>query len=261
MAGKWLEYGERSTEIYKAIQKECDISVRQNGSDIYLLTTKSNALFMKIKQIMDNKSYEAHILSSSDCLQRWPSLKKEYCKEAIFFPQEVSIEPDKMIHSLIQYLSKKFSSLDYKPATAVLNCSITNDLVTIQTSSNEKFSSEKLIICNGGEYKLLFADLFSESGIVLSKLQMMKTVPMQEVKLEGNILTGLSIRRYESFEKCPSFKKLTTSPHYEELKKWGFIFYLKKQQMVLLLLAIRMNMPILIIRKILALISISILMN
>jgi len=228
MAGKWLEYGERSTEIYKAIQKECDISVRQNGSVYIASDDEEQCLIHELKQIMDNKSYEAHILSSSDCLQRWPSLKKEYCKEAIFFPQEVSIEPDKMIHSLIQYLSKKFSSLDYKPATAVLNCSIANDLVTIQTSSNEKFSSEKLIICNGGEYKLLFADLFSESGIVLSKLQMMKTVPMQEVKLEGNILTGLSIRRYESFEECPSFNKLTTPPHYGELKKWGIHILFKK---------------------------------
>ncbi len=32
MSGKWLDYGRRSTEIYKSIQQEFDISVRQNGS-------------------------------------------------------------------------------------------------------------------------------------------------------------------------------------------------------------------------------------
>ena len=228
MTGKWFEYGWRSTEIYKAIQQEFDISVRQNGS-VYVASDKEEQqLIHELKQIMDDKSYEVHLLSGSDCLQRWPSLQKSYCKEGIFFPQEVSIEPDKMIYKLIEYVSKKFPSLTYKPATAVVNCFIKNDKVIAQTASGEQFVSDKLIICNGGECKLLFADLFRNSGIVLSKLQMMKTLPMPDVKLEGSILTGLTIRRYESFEECPSYEKLSTPEHYKELKKWGIHILFKK---------------------------------
>jgi hypothetical protein len=51
---------------------------------------------------------------------------------------------------------------------------------------------------------------------------------MPEVQLEGNILTGLSIRRYESFQECPSYAKLTTPEHYAELKKWGVHLLFKK---------------------------------
>ena len=57
---------------------------------------------------------------------------------------------------------------------------------------------------------------------------MLRTIPKLKVELEGNILTGLSIRRYESFEECPSFATLKTPQHYEELQKWGIHILFKK---------------------------------
>jgi len=58
---------------------------------------------------------------------------------------------------------------------------------------------------------------------------MMRSIPMPSVALEGNILTGLTTRRYESFEHyCPSFKSIKTPEHYEELKKWGIHMLFKK---------------------------------
>ena len=75
---------------------------------------------------------------------------------------------------------------------------------------------------------MLFGDLFLESGIITSKLQMFRTLPMPEVKLEGNILTGLTIRRYESFQECPSYSAIKTPDHLVELKKWGIHILFKK---------------------------------
>jgi glycine/D-amino acid oxidase-like deaminating enzyme len=37
---------------------------------------------------------------------------------------------------------------------------------------------------------------------------MMATVPHPNIKLQGNILTGLTIRRYESFKSLPSYAQL-----------------------------------------------------
>jgi glycine/D-amino acid oxidase-like deaminating enzyme len=96
------------------------------------------------------------------------------------------------------------------------------------TSAGRAITAAKAVICNGGEFKLLFPEHFSRSGIVVSKLQMMRTRPMPEVPLEGNILTGLSIRRYESFEECPSFQKMPVPEHLQELQKWGIHILFKK---------------------------------
>ncbi|SHG15448.1 FAD dependent oxidoreductase TIGR03364 [Pedobacter caeni] len=228
MASDWFPYALRATELYKEIQQESDISVRNNGT-LYIPSDQEELqLILELKTKMDEADYPSLLLSATDCLAKYPSLKKEYCKGGLFFPQEVSVEPDQMIHRVISWATRKYPNLSYKPATAVVECQVSGDRVIMVSAAGETMQAEKVVICNGGEFKLLFADLFKESGISLCKLQMMKTIPMPEVKLEGNILTGLSIRRYESFQECLSFKKLSNPADQEELRKWGIHILFKK---------------------------------
>lgn len=228
MASDWFPYALRATELYKEIQQEFDISVRDNGT-LYIPSDQEELqLILELKTQMDQSDYESVLLSSASCLAKYPSLKKEYCKGGLFFPQEISVEPDQMIHRVIAWASRKYPNLSYKPAAAIVECQVVADKLRIVSAAGETMHAEKVVICNGGEFKLLFADLFKESGITLCKLQMMKTVPMPEVQLEGNILTGLSVRRYESFQECPSFKKLSNQEDQEELRKWGIHILFKK---------------------------------
>ncbi|WP_342328886.1 TIGR03364 family FAD-dependent oxidoreductase [Pedobacter sp. FW305-3-2-15-E-R2A2] len=228
MASDWFPYALRATELYKEIQQEFDISVRNNGT-LYVPSDKEELqLILELKTKMDQADYASVLLSAGDCIAKYPALNKEYCKGGLFFPQEVSVEPDQMIHRLIAWALGKYPNLSYKPATAIVECQVVADQVRIVSAAGEAIHAEKVVICNGGEFKLLFADLFKESGITLCKLQMMKTIPMPEVQLEGNILTGLSIRRYESFQECLSFKKLSNPEDQEELRKWGIHILFKK---------------------------------
>lgn len=50
----------------------------------------------------------------------------------------------------------------------------------------------------------------------------MQTKPQKNYKLKGSILTGWSIRRYEAFAECPSFKQIKEKEIKDSLqKKWG----------------------------------------
>jgi len=229
MEDKWFEYGRTATNIYKEIQADFDISVRQNGS-VYLASDDDEVqLLHELKKHYDGLDYDCSLFSKASTLAKHPTINGEYVKESLFFPQEVSVEPDLMIHRLQAYMSEKFAQYAIVYNAPVISCEIIGDQVTTQTTKGEKFVADKAIVCNGYEFKLLFPDLFLSSGIVISKLQMMRTVPMPEVNLEGNILTGLTTRRYESFEHhCPSFKNISTPAHYEELKKWGIHILFKK---------------------------------
>lgn len=228
MASDWFPYALRATELYKEIQQESDISVRNNGT-LYIPSDQEELqLILELKTKMEEADYPSVLLSATDCLAKYPSLKKEYCKGGLFFPQEVSVEPDQMIHRVISWATGKYPNLSYKPATAMVECQVSGDRVIMVSAVGEIMHAEKVVICNGGEFKLLFASLFKESGISLCKLQMMKTAPMPEVQLEGNILTGLSIRRYESFQECLSFNKLSHPAAQEELRKWGIHILFKK---------------------------------
>jgi len=62
-----------------------------------------------------------------------------------------------------------------------------------------------VLICNGSDFQFLFPEVFAASDIQVVKLHMLQTVPQKRQRLEGSILTGLTIRRYESFAECPSW--------------------------------------------------------
>lgn len=228
MASHWFDYGVYSTRLYKKIQENHDLGIRQNGSVYIASDDDEQVLIHELKKRMDERGYEAHLLSPTQCLTRWPALLESYCREALFFPQEVSAEPHLMIYRLLEYCTLKFPKLKYRPSTTVLGCEISGGGVHITTNQLEKYRADKVIICNGSEFKILFSDLFDRSGIVVSKLQMLRTMPMPSLSLEGNILTGLTIRRYESFEECPAFRNLKTPVHLQKLKAHGIHILFKK---------------------------------
>lgn len=220
LAGKWFDLGRRSLATYKELQQQTDISVRQNGS-IYVASDDDEwQLANELYNIHQNQNYTCLLLSQKGVLERYPTLKERYVKGAIYYPEEVSLEPNLLIYKLIQIVKEKYK-VDYLPNTVAIDCVENSEGVSLFTANKEVFTADKVIICSGYNFNLLFPEVFANSGLVVSKLQMMQTKPMKEITLKGNILTGLTIRRYESFTECPSFNTIETPEHLIELKKWG----------------------------------------
>ncbi|GAA4450020.1 TIGR03364 family FAD-dependent oxidoreductase [Nibrella saemangeumensis] len=224
---RWFGYGRRSLEIYRDIQQEYDLTVRQNGS-VYIASDEEE--WQLLNELYDRRRaehYPCHLLSKTQTLAKYPVLQAGYVRGALFFPEELSVEPDQLIYRLIRYLTNKYN-VTYLTNAPVIDCYPTTGGAGITLSDKRTFRARKVLICNGSESRLLFPDLLLNSDLVVSKLQMMQTVPMPQVSLPGNILTGLSIRRYESFTGCASYAQLSTPDHYAELKKWGIHILFKQ---------------------------------
>jgi FAD dependent oxidoreductase TIGR03364 len=132
-----------------------------------------------------------------------------------------------MIHRLIAYLQEQLQ-LSYQPNTLVTFCDFVNGKCIVEDNLGRAYTSNKVIICNGRDFRQLYPEVFFASDIKVSKLQMMKTLPQPGYQLKGSILTGLSIRRYESFEECPSYAGLDASVIEERFKKWGIHILFKQ---------------------------------
>jgi FAD dependent oxidoreductase TIGR03364 len=221
MDSKWQTYGKESLKIYKEIQSQFDISIRENGS-VYLASDEEEVqLIEELFQINQSNNYQSSLLTKQQCLEKYPGLRSDYVKAGLFFPQEVTVEPRTMIYRLQEFMIHKMG-LQLIANTSIINCNSTVNGVTLSSSSNEEYSASKVIICNGNEFKNLYPEIFNKSDLEVSKLQMMQTKPQQDYKLDGSILTGLSIRRYEAFHECPSFKAIKTKENLDSLeKKWG----------------------------------------
>ncbi|WP_438425546.1 TIGR03364 family FAD-dependent oxidoreductase [Aquimarina macrocephali] len=228
MNTKWQTYGRESLKIYKEIQQQFDITLRENGS-VYLASNPEEVqLIEELHQINKNNQYASVVLTKEECLKKYPGLRSDYIQAGLFFPEEVTVEAREMIHRLQDFMVKHMN-LTYFTNQNVISCEETNTGVRVISSSKEIFEAEKVIICNGNEFKNLYPKLFNESDLEVTKLQMLQTKPQSRYQLPGNILTGWSIRRYEAFTECGSFAEVKSQEDPDSLqKKWGIHMLFKQ---------------------------------
>ncbi|GLB51302.1 oxidase [Neptunitalea chrysea] len=218
---KWQQYGRESLAIYAEIQKLFNISIRNNGT-VYIASNEDEMqLLEELSEINKANDYTSVKLSKNECLEKYSGLKQEYAVGGLFFPQEVTVEPRVMINRLHQYLTAEYN-VDIHFNTTVINCEQLSDGVEVLVAGGKKIKAKKVFICNGDEFQLLYPEQFAVSDIEITKLQMMQTKPQQGYVLPGSILTGLTIKRYESFTECPSYKEIKAKESADALyKKWG----------------------------------------
>ncbi|MFN3138067.1 MAG: TIGR03364 family FAD-dependent oxidoreductase [Allomuricauda sp.] len=221
MNTKWQQFGRESLRIYKQIQSEFDISVRQNGTVYLASNEEEEQLLVELRSINSGNDYASKMLTQQECLKKYPGLRKDYVVAGLYFPEEVTVEPRIMIHKLQEYLVAH-NGLDLKFDFPVVSCESQGEWISVQNTKNEAVFGKKVIICNGSDFKNLYPKTFADSDLEVSKLQMMQTKPQGNYSLKGSILTGWSIRRYEAFHECPSFTRIKDNePRESPQKKWG----------------------------------------
>ena len=228
MSAKWHPIGRRAVEIYREIQAQTDLGLYENGSTYIASDEEEMAVLEEVTAMYRSLDYPCELWNVAQVLEHLPPVRKSYAVGALHFPTEFSILPREMIHRLLAWLSQH-PNLEYRPHTTIRSIQDRNDRIHLEDHTGTKWSSEKAIVASGREFKTLFPEHFRESGMKVSKLQMMLTRPLPQVKLPGNILTGLTIRRYDAFKEVPAYQKLTEKPEHQELKKWGIHILFKQR--------------------------------
>ncbi|WP_166831289.1 TIGR03364 family FAD-dependent oxidoreductase [Thalassoroseus pseudoceratinae] len=227
----WQQYGRESLQIYQAIQSQFDISVRQQGS-IYIASDDDElTLLEELRDINQSTNYPSELWTPQQCLAHYPGLRSDYCRGGLFFSNEVSVNPRAMIHRLHEYLAEQSNfTAHFQTCVKELNSS-RNGLVEVTTTDDRVLTAENVVLCCGSEFQLLYPQRFQQSDLKLVKLQMLKLKPQSGVTLPGNILTGLSIRRYESFSQCPSWTAIKSREEPDTFhQRWGVHILFKQEE-------------------------------
>ncbi len=204
MNSQWQAYGRRSLEIYKELQSATDISLRPQGS-IYVASDQEElGLLEELSVRNKEQEYPSQLLTRQSCLQGWPALQPNYCKGGLFFRQEVSLDARVAAHRIIGLMEEQMG-LDFFPARTVIEADSGGRLVALRAADGSRFSGMQAVVCNGSDFQKLFPDIFRQSDLQVTKLHMLRTAPQPSQRIRSNILTGRSIRRYESFRECPSY--------------------------------------------------------
>ena len=228
MSREWQRLGRESLAIYKSIQSEFDITVREQGSTYIASNPEEMQLLEELHAINRDEAYTSKLWTKADCLEELPKLNSDYAVGGLHFPEEVSVNPSLMIHRLQEFL-RTSEQVDIRYGANVLSLKSDGTRVVARTSTQEEFSAAKAIVCSGNDFRTLYPELFSQSGITDVKLQMLRLAP-QECMMNGNILTGLSIRRYESFAECSSYAEVKQrEPAESDFKRWGIHILFKQE--------------------------------
>ncbi|MFA6059176.1 MAG: TIGR03364 family FAD-dependent oxidoreductase [Taibaiella sp.] len=229
--GEWHAYGRIATAIYREIQQEYNIGIRNNGSCYIASTDSEVAVLEEIHARFSHSGYDSNLWTKEQVIEKYAVLQTGYAKGALFFPQEISAEPELMIHKVQEYLSLKFKeAFSYRTHCAVIDVTTNAGKCTVTTADKMTYTSEHCFVCSGRDFKILFPELFMESGLVVSKLNMMSTKPLPHVHLPGNILTGLTIRRYESFTTTAAYKKLDSADVPQDCRDFGIHILFKQRE-------------------------------
>lgn len=229
MSPRWQTYGRRGLEIYKDIQAGFDISLKNNGSYYLASDEEELQLLEELAAINIDQDYPSELLSAEACVKKLPALRKEYCKGGLFFPEEISLNPRIAVHQLLKYLGT-FENFAYFPATGIISAESDTSGVKLVDIFKQTYFASKVVICSGSEFRLIFPEIFADSDLEVTKLQMALIGPQQKVQIPGNILTGLSIRRYESFRDCPSYQEIKSRETDDSFwKEWGIHILFKQE--------------------------------
>ena len=146
--------------------------------------------------------YRVQLLSAADAAARFPRLRAERVKAAMWSETEVNVDARRVIAGLAAHLAAEGVTFRYG-ASAL---SAAEGKVETAFAS---FSAGHVWLCPGDDLSGPHADHLQSSGLRRVKLQMLATraLPAQEA-LGPMFAAGLTLAHYDAFRECPSIATL-----------------------------------------------------
>jgi FAD dependent oxidoreductase TIGR03364 len=224
--GEWPTFARASREIYQSIQDEHDIGVQSNGS-LYIASTEKERAVLEDFARTFSKAYHCSFLDADEALYRYSFIQASYCSGALHFPDDLTLDPRRMLRQLIPYIVQK-KLIDYIPQTTIVSVEASDQHCVVKDAAGNVFSADRVFVCSGADYRTLFPEYFRASGLRICKLQMMQTESQPQYTLPHAILSGLSIRRYPAFKSTPSYTSLEKEPVDESIRGYGIHLLFKQ---------------------------------
>jgi FAD dependent oxidoreductase TIGR03364 len=223
--GEWAEYTEATARIYRALQQELDLGIAVSGS-LYLASTEIENRVLQEFAAQFAEEYLCRYLDGDEVCRSYPFARASYCQGGLAFAEDLTLEPRRLLRDLIPHLVET-GVFQYRPGATVVSVESSGDGCRVRDARGDVFTAGHVFVCSGADYRTLFPDEFSASGLRICKLQMMRTVPQERV-LPHALLSGLSIQRYPAFKACSSYGALDQQPQEEALRKYGIHLLFKQ---------------------------------
>ena len=154
--GEWPTFARASREIYLSIQKEHDIGVQSNGS-LYIASTQTERVVLEEFARTYSQTYHCSFLDADEALYRYSFIQASYCSGALHFPDDLTLDPRRMLRQFIPHIVQK-GLIDYFPQTTIVSVQTSGQHCVVKDDAGNVFSANRVFVCSGADYYTLFPE-------------------------------------------------------------------------------------------------------
>ena len=216
--GAMLAWALRSRQVWRRIAPEAGIWWQQSGALLLAYQEDERAVANEFAGQGMETGHRCQWLGANEVVRRCPAVTASGLLGALWFPDEMIVDPREALRKLPPYLSGRHA-VCFRFGRAVMGIA----MPYIQ-AGNETWRVDRVLVCTGAATHSLFPDMFSAGGLTRCKLQMMRTVPQpNRWRLGPMIANGLSMRHFPTFSACPSLPSLKQRIDHDhpDLERWG----------------------------------------
>jgi len=213
--GELYERALKSRNKWVEMSEKAGLWAFQNGS---IHVAHKHDEFEVLNEYHSKFGNETRLLNAEEVMKISPHVNPNNLLGGLYSSTEVNVDPKKAIYALGYWLSIQ------------QNCDIRFGVKTLAVetgyihTTQGSFQANQIYICNGADFLSLYPKVFAESGLIKSKLQMMRSRSQPiDFKLGPTICGGLTLRHYASFEQCESLEqlKVRVADKMQDYDKWG----------------------------------------
>lgn len=215
-AGELHAIALRSRELWLELHSRGALPLEQCGS-IHLAHRQDELAVQE--EFCRQATHDVRMLTAAEVAGAAPLANTSGLLGGMFSPTEVRVDPRTASARIAAWLAES-QGVECCFRTAVL--SIEDRLV--RASDGRRWRADRIVVCSGSDLQTLYPELLGASGLILCKLQMLKSVaqPIQ-ARPAPHLASGLTLRHYAAFRDCPSWKSLVARIDAEtpELTRYG----------------------------------------
>jgi len=206
-AGELRDTALLSRRRWLQLADEAEVWVRECGSIHLAHQADEWAVLEEFHAHASEQGIECQLLAPAEVAKHTPAANLTGLIGGLFSTTELCVNPVAAVRSIPHWLKQRYRvqvALDTEVISIKVN-ERARASIALQTSRGVQHDFDRVVICGGIEFQTLFPESFTQSGLKVCKLQMMKTVSQAGGwRIGMHLASGLTQRHYRNFEVCPS---------------------------------------------------------
>lgn len=212
--GDMFDRAMKSREKWLDVSKKTGFWCRGNGSLHLAYHEDEHAV---LQEYANEFNSEVKLLSSSEVNRYSKYVKEDGLISGLWSSTEMSVNPKKAIYAISEWLNT------FPNVTQCYHEEVQSVSTGYLETNKGSYIAEQILVCSGHDFQTLFPEVFEESGLIQSKLQMMRSYPIADKEFGATLCGGLTLTHYSSFAQCSKLEILKERFEKElpDYRRWG----------------------------------------